>query len=119
MAVVWDNFARTFMVTGPLPEKAVVRQHYFQDVNEKRKVVYRQRMRSGAREVMNVLAKNFGKKLTFKQLHSAMPTISVDTLQVRLSLLTSRHDIQRFGTRGNFTYSMPEGSTFMSTPWSR
>jgi hypothetical protein len=114
MAVVFDRVARTFMILGALPAGSSVRIHSLPEPSEKH-VMARQRMRAGAREVLQVLAAAVPKRLTFVQIGSQMPHVSVDKLQVRLSLLTSRGDVSREGFRGSFTYSLPASSTFMST----
>lgn len=112
MSIHFDRFSRTFITSIP-SEGVTVRTH-----TQHAPIEYvrnnRQRMRRGAKEVLTILSRA-GMRMTFDQIKAAIPGITSSTLQVRLSSLTSRQDIERHGSKGQYRYSLPMSSTFCTT----
>jgi len=114
MSVYFDRVSRTFIFAMPQRDSGVtVRQHEAPSPGEHLSV-QRQRMRAGARELLRVLAEA-ERAMSFAQIQEALPHVGNDTLQVRLSCLVSRDDIERYGSKGHYRYALPEGSTFLCT----
>ena len=112
MTIMIDHASRSYYLQVASGPGITVRTHVAPSPGE-RLAQNRQRMRAGAREVLSVLKR--GGYLTFAQIKRQLPEISTSTLQVRLSNLTSREDIERYGSKGAYRYALPEGSTFRST----
>jgi len=111
----FDRVAKTFVLSSVSPSEGVtVRTHTANTPTEQLRN-NRQRMRAGARQLLNVLSRRIGQRMTFYDIRAELPEVNSSTLHVRLSSLTAREDIKRWGTKGHYRYSLPEGSTFSST----
>lgn len=115
MAMYFDRVARTFVVESVRPSEGVTVRTHTQSPPSEQLRNNRQRMRAGARELLNVISRAPGKRWTFEEIRAELPQVNSSTLHVRLSSLTAREDIDRWGTKGHYRYSLPEGSTFRST----
>lgn len=114
MSMYFDRVARTFIFCTPQPAESVTIRRHEASTEGERSSVHRQRMRTGAREVLDVLVEA-QRPLSFQQIQSKLRHVSTDTLQVRLSQLTAREDVERHGCKFQYTYALPLGSTFRST----
>lgn len=113
MPMIYDRFARTFVLTAPSESGYTVRTHHAPPPSEL-PPPRRERMRQGARELMTVLARS-GRRMLLSEIANYLPHVPRETLRVRLSSLSTRGDITKYGDRNNYRYAIPSSSTFMST----
>jgi hypothetical protein len=114
MSVLFDRVSRSYFCLVTPGNGVTVREHRAPQPSEQ-VAVKRQRMRAGARELLNILSEAQPRRLKFIDLLNSLQDVSVDTLQVRLSALTARGDIVRHGMKFNYSYSLPTESTFHTT----
>lgn len=74
----------------------------------------RRSLRAGGTAVIAALDR-IGRIVNLETLHAAMPEVGAGTLRCRLSCMTQRGDVARYGEKYGYKYGIPGGSTSEST----
>lgn len=97
------------------PPQVVVREHRERKRTEPiPQSCIRRALRRGGHEVVAVL-QAAGRIMRGEEIEQALPSVHEVTLRWRLSNLTARGDITRYGERKSFKYGLPGGSTSESS----
>lgn len=97
------------------PPEVVVREHRETPRTEPiPQNCIRRALRAGGQEVVALL-QAAGRIMKGEEIEQALPHVHEVTMRWRLSNLTARGDISRYGERKSFKYGLPGGSTSGTT----
>lgn len=97
------------------PPEVTVREHRERPRHEPSPTsCIRRALRAGGQEVV-AFVRAAGRLVKGEEIERAMPHVNEVTIRWRLSSLTSRGELSRYGERKSFRYGLPGGSTSESS----